>query len=101
MISTLRDQLHFVRAVQRVNTHGVEPLRAIQDETDVARRENTITLSHMKGLLDAEERVGHYKRAKRVRQRIEDERSEKWQVLATAGRTAGKYFVVESKKTSA
>jgi hypothetical protein len=99
MISTLQDQLHFVRAVQRVNTAGVEPLRAIQDETDDARREHTITLSDMKTLLDAEEHVGHYKRPKRVRQRIDDEQSEKWDALGTARRKAGKYFVVSSKRT--
>ncbi|EFY87426.1 DUF726 domain-containing protein [Metarhizium acridum CQMa 102] len=99
MIATLQDELHFVRAVQRVDTAGVEPLRAIQDETDEARRENTITLADMQGLLDAEERVGHYQRPRRVRTRIEDESSEKWDVVGTAGRKAGKYFVVESGKT--
>ncbi|KID75937.1 uncharacterized protein G6M90_00g050090 [Metarhizium brunneum] len=99
MISTLQDQLHFVRAVQRVDTTGVEPLRAIQDETEEARRENTITLADMQGLLDAEEHVGHYQRPRRVRTRIEDESSEKWDVIGTAGRKAGKYFVVESQKT--
>lgn len=98
MISTLQDQLHFVRAVQRVDTTGVEPLRAIRDETEEARRENTISLADLQGVLDAEEHTGHYKRAKRVRERIVDEGSEKWDVLGTAGKTAGKYFVVESKK---
>ncbi|TWU78669.1 hypothetical protein ED733_005753 [Metarhizium rileyi] len=98
MLCTLQDQLHFVRAVQSVDTTGVQPLRAIQDETDEARRENTITLSDMKELLDAEEQVGHYQRPRRVRARIDDENGEKWDVVGTACRRAGKYFVVESKK---
>ncbi|KHO02029.1 DUF726 domain-containing protein [Metarhizium album ARSEF 1941] len=99
MISTLREQLHFVRAVQRVDTTGVEPLCAIRDETDEARRENTVTLADMRPLLDAEEHVGHYKRPRRVRAKIEDESSEKWHVLGTANRRAGKYLVVESQRT--
>lgn len=96
MISTLQDQLHFVRAIQRVNTNGVEPLRAIQDETLDGVHENTITLADMEHLLATEEHVGHYKRARRVRRKIDNEQSEKWDVLGTAGRKAGRYFVVES-----
>ncbi|GAB0134233.1 hypothetical protein EsDP_00002613 [Epichloe bromicola] len=98
MIDTLQSQLQFVRAVQRVDTEGVEPLRAIRDETPEAVRENTITLEDMKSLLSKEELVGFYKRPRRIREKIE-EFDEKWDVLATASKKAGKYFVVESSKT--
>ncbi|KAG5945597.1 hypothetical protein E4U60_005135 [Claviceps pazoutovae] len=99
MIETLQSQLQFVRAVQRVDTAGVEPLRAIRDETLEAVRENTITLEGVKPLLSEEEHVGHYKRPRRIRKKIE-EADEKWDVLGTASRKAGKYFVVDSSKTS-
>ncbi|KAG6025476.1 hypothetical protein E4U41_001514 [Claviceps citrina] len=97
MIETLQSQLRFVRAVQRVDTTGVEPLRAIRDETPEAVRENTITLGDMEPLLEEEEQVGHYRRPRRTRAQLEE--SEKWHVLGTASRKAGKYFVVESSKT--
>lgn len=95
MLDTLHSQLQFVRAVQRVNTDGVEPLRAIRDETADAVRENTIGLEQLKDVLAREALVGHYKRPKRVKEKVESE-AEKWDALSTASRKAGKYFVVES-----
>lgn len=97
MISTLQSQLQFVRAVQRVDTTGVEPLRAIRDETEEGVKENTITLDSLKGILDAETRVGHYQRPRRVKQKVESE-AENWDALSTASRKAGRFFVVQSKK---
>ncbi|KAM0427303.1 hypothetical protein ACHAPT_007738 [Fusarium lateritium] len=97
MINTLQNQLQFVRAVQRVDTTGVEPLRAIRDETDAARSEVTIGLADLDEALSSEVLVGHYQRARRVRDKVESE-AEKWDALGTAGRTAGRYFVVESGK---
>ena len=95
MISTLQSQLQFVRTVQRVNTEGVKPLSAIQDETEAAVRENTIGLDDLKALLDKEEHVGHYRRPRRVKEKIESE-AESWDALGNASRKAGRYFVVES-----
>ncbi|KAJ6441975.1 orotidine 5'-phosphate decarboxylase [Purpureocillium lavendulum] len=95
MIATLQSQLQFVRAVQRVDTTGVEPLRAIRDETDEGVREQTITLKDLQYALDKEQLVGHYKRPKRVREKVESD-AEKWDPLATASTKAGKYFVVDS-----
>jgi len=100
MIETLQSQLQFVRAVQSVDTAGVEPLRAIRDETPDAVRENTVTLEDVKSSLSDEELVGHYKRPRRTRGKIE-EVDEKWDVLGTACRKAGKYFVVESSTACA
>ncbi|KAF5019184.1 hypothetical protein F66182_8812 [Fusarium sp. NRRL 66182] len=97
MINTLQSQLQFVRAVQRVDTSGVEPLRAIRDETPEARREVTIGLADLEEALGKEVRVGHYQRARRVREKVESE-AERWDALSTAGRTAGRYFVVGSGK---
>ncbi|KAM0553901.1 hypothetical protein ACHAPJ_007247 [Fusarium lateritium] len=97
MINTLQSQLQFVRAVQRVDTTGVEPLRAIRDETPEARQEVTIGLADLQEALGREVRVGHYQRSRRVREKVESE-AEKWDALSTAGKTAGRYFVVESGK---
>lgn len=105
MIKTLQSQLQFVRAVQSVNTDGVEPLTAVRDETEQGLVENTITLETLRPTLEKEELVGHYKRPKRVREqrgagedgRVEEER---WDVLGTASRKAGKFFVVQSKKSA-
>ncbi|KND94200.1 hypothetical protein TOPH_01073 [Tolypocladium ophioglossoides CBS 100239] len=95
MIATLQNQLQFVRAVQRVDTAGVEPLSAVRDETDEAVRENTVGLEDLRGALDKEARVGHYKRPRRVKVKVDAE-AEEWDALSTASRKAGKYFVVES-----
>ncbi|KAM0338258.1 hypothetical protein ACHAPU_011383 [Fusarium lateritium] len=97
MINTLESQLQFVRAVQRVDTTGVEPLRAIRDETLEARQEVTIGLTDLQEALGKEVHIGHYQRARRVREKIES-KAEKWDALSTAGKTAGRYFVVESGK---
>ncbi|KFH48814.1 hypothetical protein ACRE_004650 [Hapsidospora chrysogenum ATCC 11550] len=97
MISTLQSQLRFVRAVQRVDTAGVEPLRAIRDETEQGFREDAVTLDKLKGLLDEETRAGYYQRPRRVKKETESE-AENWDALATASRRAGRFFVVQSKK---
>ncbi|KAK5997050.1 hypothetical protein PT974_02401 [Cladobotryum mycophilum] len=101
MIATIQSQLRFVRAVQRVNTDGVEPLRAIRDETEAAVKETTIGLEDLKEALAKETLVGHYKRPRRVKEKIKSA-AEDWDALLTASRKAGKYFVVDSgKKTEA
>lgn len=97
MISTLQGQLQFVRAVQRVDTSGVEPLRAIRDETPAAVEEMAVGLGDLREALDREVLVGHYQRARRVRDKVESE-AERWDALSAAGRTAGRYFVVQSGK---
>ncbi|KAM0258265.1 hypothetical protein ACHAQJ_003907 [Trichoderma viride] len=97
MIATLQSQLQFARAVQRVDTRGVEPLRAIRDETEAAIKENTIGLDDLKDVLAKEALVGHYQRPRKVKEHIQSD-AEDWDALATASRKAGKYFVVESGK---
>ena len=97
MITTLQSQLQFVHAVQRVDTTGVEPLRAIRDETEAAGQENTIGLEDLKDVLEKEVLVGHYQRPRRVKEQVEDEAGN-WDALSTARRTSGRYFVVQSGK---
>jgi hypothetical protein len=101
MIRTLRSQLHFVRDVQRVETGGVEPLRAIRDETPEGIVESTIGMEELKDALAAEVRFGHYRRPRRVRGARPDvpgAEAEDWDPLGCASRTAGRYFVMKSGK---
>ncbi|KAI0853735.1 hypothetical protein F5Y00DRAFT_223455 [Daldinia vernicosa] len=104
MLSTLTSQLHFVRAIRSVDTAGVEPLRAIRDETALGQREQTIDLEQLKDALANEDVVGHARRPRRRRQRqggsdSADPGVEGWDVLAGASETAGRYFVVRTGST--
>ena len=58
MISDLQSQLEFVRAIQEVDTEGVEPLVALRDETEEGEKERMIGLEEMRGELEKEEVVG-------------------------------------------
>src|SRR5579871_3348118 len=55
MLNTLAAQLNFVRQIQAVDTRGVEPLRAIRDETAEADADREIGLE-TKGVREALER---------------------------------------------
>lgn len=86
--------------MQRVDTTGVEPLRALRDETEAAQKQNEVGLEDLKEALEREVLVGHYQRPRRVKQAVEDE-AENWDALSTARKTAGRYFVVKSGKDAA
>jgi hypothetical protein len=99
MLSTLADQLHFVGKIQELDTTGVKPLRAIRDETAAAEAQQTITLETLKDALAKEKVVGkHYKRIQRDSTPADASDVEKWDVLGSAERKQGKYFVVESER---
>ncbi|KAI0860501.1 hypothetical protein F4860DRAFT_222310 [Xylaria cubensis] len=67
MLATLSSQLHFVRAIQGVDTADVAPLRVIRDETAAGLREQTIGLAELREALEAEDVVGHARRPRRRR----------------------------------
>ncbi|KAI3327992.1 hypothetical protein HD806DRAFT_345112 [Xylariaceae sp. AK1471] len=67
MLATLSSQLHFVRAIQSVDTTNIMPLRAIRDETAQGLREQTIGLAELRDALEAEDVVGHARRPRRRR----------------------------------
>lgn len=99
MLDTLAAQLHFVGQMQQVDTTGVKPLRAIRDETAAAEREQAITLDTLKEALAQEEIVGkHYKRIQRNPDMVDATEVENWDVLGSAKRKVGNYFVVESER---
>ena len=100
MLSTLRSQLHFVRAVQAVDTTGVEPLRSLRDETARGEMDAELGLEGMRDVLEGEEVRGKWHR--RVRRKREGSTAGKedgeWEVLGQAARKTGRYFVVEGGK---
>jgi hypothetical protein len=113
MLRTLSTQLHFVRAIQAVDTTGVEPLVTLRDETMEGLQELTIGLDNPQIMeaLEGERKVGRMGRVRRMRgngkgegKGLEDRRSleeRKWDPLKGAqGRTEGRYFVVESGRVS-
>ena len=102
MIRDLQAQLRFVKAVQRVDTEGIEPLQSIRDETVAGRQRNTFNVENMKEVFDQEEVVGRRGRIRR-KQSVQQEQSEtdnesKWNPLAHAAKTRGPYFVVDTAK---
>lgn len=99
MLDTLAAQLHFVGKIQEVDTTGVEPLRAIRDETAAAEEEQTITLATLAEALESEKVIGTYhKRIQRDTTPLDAKDAEDWDVLGSAERKAGKYFVVDSER---
>lgn len=99
MLDTLAAQLHFVGKIQEVDTIGVKPLRAIRDESKAALAEQTITLDTLKDALAKETVIGTFhKRIQRDTTPVDAKKAEDWDVLGSAKRTSGKYFVVDSER---
>lgn len=98
MLQTLSSQLHFVKEIQRVDTTGVEPLRSLRDETAAGGREAEVGMETLKEALENEEVVGkHHRRIRR--KTIEGSMTnEKWNVLGTASKKVGRFFVVDGGK---
>jgi aspartyl/glutamyl-tRNA(Asn/Gln) amidotransferase C subunit len=58
MLRDLRDQVHFVKQIQKVDTRGVKPLVAIRDETSEYREEQTISVNRLHHFIKLEEKKG-------------------------------------------
>ena len=101
MLKTLESQILFVREIQKVDTTGVEPLRAIRDETAEAIAEQTIKLEDLQGYLDTEEVVGRNGRIKRRPKGDPESKKaeESWDPFSmTEGKNVGRYFFVRKEK---
>ncbi len=100
MISDLQSQLHFVQAIQSVDTEGVEPLVAIRDETEEAEKENEITVETLREELAKEEVVGMRGRIRRRRDLPEVERRDEVEkdLLGQAGKRVGRWVVVDTAR---
>jgi hypothetical protein len=102
MMDTLASQLHFVKEMQKIDTTGIKPLRAIRDETLAAVQEQEVTMETLDDAFTQEEVVGkHYKRIRRRTETTEPEpQPAHWDSLSHAQRKSGKFFVVDSGKGS-
>ena len=101
MIKDLQSQLQFVRAIQEVDTEGVEPLQSIRDETKDAERENEITVATLQKEFDKEEVVGKRGRIRRrtnMSDAARDEQIIDWDPVSQAPRKLGRFIVVDTAK---
>lgn len=97
MLKTLESQLHFVKEIQSVDTTGIEPLQALREETEEAVAENTIGMDALREAFANEEVKGRNRRPRRRRDiHVDTNGAEEWDVMGTAERTVGKYFVVNN-----
>lgn len=104
MLRTLEAQIHFVNAIQDVETTGVAPLRAIRDESREAMQESTIGSDTLKEALAKEETVGRRNQIRRLKPTSSDNgkyhiEREQWDgdALKYATKTSGKFFIVEKQ----
>ena len=97
MLEDLESQLQFVRAIQGVNTDGVEPLVSIRDETSEAEEESEITFDTLKGHFAKEKRSGIRGRITRPGD-AKKEDVEDWDALACAPKTMGRYIALHNTK---
>jgi aspartyl/glutamyl-tRNA(Asn/Gln) amidotransferase C subunit len=58
MLRDLKDQVHFVKQIQKVDTTGVQPLVAIRDETAEYRDEHLFTRASLAEYIALEEKQG-------------------------------------------
>lgn len=120
MLETLRQQIHFVKEIQKVDTTGIEPLVAIRDETEDSIWHNMITEKKLQHYLDQEEKVGRNgtirRRKDAIPRIVKDEdvspdRAPQSQILQDPfllnskgenekGRRIGNYFYVQRSKSS-
>ena len=101
MIKDLQSQLKFVRAIQEVDTEGVEPLQSIRDETKDAEREDEITVATLQKEFDKEEVVGKRGRIRRrmdVPDTARDDQVTDWDPLSQAPKKLGRFIVVDTAK---
>lgn len=102
MIADLESQLQFVRAIQEVDTEGVEPLKAIRDETKDAEREGVIGMEELKREFEKEEVVGRRGRIRRSDggglNEVEHMEERGWDPLGQAPKKMGRFIVVETGK---
>jgi len=99
MLRTLSSQLHFVKEIQRANTTGVQPLQSLRDETAQGEQEAELGLEALSEALAAEDVRGTFHpRIRRRRDGAQASKNDEWNVLGTAGKKTGRYFVVEGGK---
>lgn len=77
LLNDLRAQVHFVKHLQSLDTSDVQPLVSIRDETNAARKEQTIGLQDLAPWLDREEKVGKNGTVRRRRTNVAEAERQK------------------------
>ena len=109
LLSSLRSQVHFVKAIQSVDTTDVKPLVAIRDETAEAAEEQTVGLKDLQAWLDVEEKVGQNGTVRRSKFEKDSKEGKigkgTWDPFQLgvgseegSGRRVGRWFVVKKAK---
>lgn len=100
MLKSLSSHLHFVNNIRNVDTTDVQPLQSLRDETAAGNKDIEITTEDLKEAFAQEELKGkYYRRVRRKQDVVPDmEGSEAWDVLGSAEKKVGRYFVVEGGK---
>ena len=118
LLQSLRSQIHFVRAIQSVDTSHVKPLVALRDETLDAIEQHTVHVKDLQPWLDLEEKVGEngtVRRKKVERGSKEGKMNEEGKIVGKdgeewdpfklgvgseqgSGRRVGRWFVVKKAK---
>ena len=95
MLEDLEAQLQFVRAIQEVDTDGVEPLISIRDETTEAEKEAEITVETLTEDF-AKEQVSGIRGRIRRHGSGKKEAAEDWDALACAPKSAGRFIALDN-----
>jgi Asp-tRNA(Asn)/Glu-tRNA(Gln) amidotransferase C subunit len=100
MLDSLHAHLHFVTHIRSVDTTNISPLQSLRDETATGIKSQGIGLEDLEDAFSKEEVKGRY--YKRIRRRQEDaeegESAQNWDVLSSARKKVGRFFVVEGGK---
>jgi Asp-tRNA(Asn)/Glu-tRNA(Gln) amidotransferase C subunit len=100
MLDSLHSHLHFVTHIRSVDTANISPLQSLRDETATGIKSQEIGLEDLEDAFSKEEVKGKYYR--RIRRRQEDaeegESAQNWDVLGSARKKVGRFFVVEGGK---
>lgn len=99
MIDTLESQLHFVQAIQSVDTTGIEPLQSIRDESAEAEVENEINLNTLKEELEKECTGGFARRITRKSGIVDTSEVETGDPLGQAPKKIGRFIAVDTKRS--
>ena len=97
MIKDLESQLQFVRAIQEVDTEGVEPMVSIRDEKAEGEKDDEVTLETLKADFAKETVSGIRGRITKCG-KVEVEDDEDWDALASAPKTVGRYIALDNAK---
>ncbi|KAL9037766.1 MAG: hypothetical protein Q9180_003537 [Flavoplaca navasiana] len=100
MKKDLQSQLKFVKAIQEIDIpDSVKPLQSIRDETEEGMKEQEITVESLANEFAREDVVGIRGRIRRKEgTKAVKGKDERWDPLALAPRTIGRYVAVNTAK---